>query len=142
MNVEEKILGCWALESFTFDFYNGNSITPFGESPLGILIYNKCGYMSANLMKPDRVKFASNDQSVATYNELSDSANYIGYAGKYVIHENEIIHHVETSYFPNWVGTSQRRFYSLSDDKLTLSTEPLMNGGVKVVAKLVWNRIL
>lgn len=141
MKIEEKIIGCWKPESFVFDLGGGKTLYPFGGKPVGILIYDKSGYMSASVMKPARLNFGSGDQSVATYEELMDSANYIGYAGRYTIKEREIIHDVEISYFPNWVGTSQKRFYSFREEKLILTTEPILNNGKNVVAKLEWSRV-
>ncbi len=75
-------------------------------------------------MKPGGKNFSSNDPSVATLEELTEAANYIGYAGSYTIGETDIIHRVETLYFQNWVGTSQWRYYELEDNNLTLRAEP------------------
>jgi hypothetical protein len=50
-----------------------------------------------------------------------------------------VIHEVDLSLFPNWVGTSQVRAVALSGT-LTLSTRPFTVGGEVQTAHLVWER--
>jgi lipocalin-like protein len=52
-----------------------------------------------------------------------------------------VIHHVELSLFPNWVGTDQQRFVELSQDTLILSASPLLFAGKQQVPRLVWERV-
>jgi Lipocalin-like domain len=40
-----------------------------------------------------------------------------------------VLHHVELSLFPNWVGVTQERLVKISGDQLTLSTRPLLLQG-------------
>ena len=61
-------------------------------------------------------------------------------AGRYTVHEGRVLHHVETSLFPNWVGGAQERRYKLDGDRLPLSTAPLLQGGRERRALLVWER--
>ena len=51
-----------------------------------------------------------------------------------------MIHHVELSLFPNWVGTDQQRSVELSGDRLILS-QPLLLAGTQQVPRLVWERV-
>jgi hypothetical protein len=55
-------------------------------------------------------------------------------------HEDRVVHHVEVSLFPNWVGSAQVRHYELAGNRLTLSTAPLLQGGRERRAYLVWER--
>jgi len=50
----------------------------------------------------------------------------VAYAGRYTFHGNRIIHHVELSLFPSWVGTDQERSVELAEDRLTISASPLL----------------
>ena len=38
---------------------------------------------------------------------------YISYCGFYEVNEQErfVLHHLQLSWFPNWVGTEQKRFF-------------------------------
>lgn len=85
--------GTWRLESFTYE-NEGKFFKPFGDSPVGILTYGASCFMNVNFMKPNRMKFASSDQSIATGEEMKNSVNYIGYAGRFEALDKQVIHHV------------------------------------------------
>jgi hypothetical protein len=55
----------------------------------------------------------------------------------------DIIHVVEMSLFPNWVGTAQRRHVELSADgrSLVLSSDPFLLRGTMTSQRLAWVRI-
>jgi hypothetical protein len=63
------------------------------------------------------------------------------YGGRYSFHGDRVIHHVELSLFPNWVGTDQQRWVELAGDRLTLSASPLLLAGTQQVPRLVWERV-
>jgi hypothetical protein len=65
----------------------------------------------------------------------------VAYAGRYSFHGDRVIHHVELSLFPNWVGTDQQRSVELSGDRLILSASPLLLAGTQQVPRLVWERV-
>jgi hypothetical protein len=44
-----------------------------------------------------------------------------------------VIHHVEPSLFPNWVGGDQERWVELAGDQLILSASPLLLAGKQQV---------
>ena len=52
-----------------------------------------------------------------------------------------VIHHVELSLFPNWVGVEQERLVEIRDDRMTLSTRPMLFGGMQRSAHLIWERV-
>jgi hypothetical protein len=52
-----------------------------------------------------------------------------------------VIHHVELSLVPNWVGSDQERWVELAGDRLTLSASPLLLSGKQQVPCLVWERV-
>ena len=54
---------------------------------------------------------------------------------------DRVIHHVELSLFPNWVGSDQQRWVELAGDRLTLSASPLLLAGKPQVPRLVWERV-
>ena len=66
---------------------------------------------------------------------------YTAYYGTYTVDEahRTIIHHVEASLYPNWVGTEQRRLFEFSEGKLILRA---VNGagGPGTESRLVWER--
>ena len=62
----------------------------------------------------------------------------------YEVNEQErfVMHRIELSWFPNLVGTQQKRFFAFADDRLTLETPPLTLLGDAQVHRLVWQRLM
>ena len=68
--------------------------------------------------------FASNNLIEATPEEVDTAfEGYISYCGSYEVNEQErfVIHRLELSWFPNLVGTEQKRFFEFAGDRLTLA---------------------
>ena len=51
-----------------------------------------------------------------------------------------VIHHVEISLVPNWVGRPQRRTVALDGDRLRLTAPPLEVAGRTTIPRLTWRR--
>ena len=68
---------------------------------------------------------------------------FVAYSGTFRVHDHDVIHDVEMSLFPDWVGTQQRRHVKLSQDgsSLVLSTDPIPVSGQVVGHHLYWARI-
>ena len=138
------IIGAWKLISFETQKADGELIYPFGENAQGSIIYTETGRLSAQVMRPDRPRFASGDQMKGTAEEVK--ANYEGFVSYYGAYEVDVdkgfvVHHVEGSLFPNWEGGTQKRFFELSGNRLKLSTPPTLWGGGEAVGVLLWERI-
>ena len=87
--------------------------------------------MGVSFMKEGRTEFASGDIRGGTVDEKIEAFNgYISYSGKFEIQGDKVIHVIEVSLFPNWIGERQERFYSFDDDILTLSTPLQLVGGM------------
>ena len=89
-------------------------------------MYAREGYMSVQLMRPDRAKFASGDWSGGTDEEIKEAARgYFAYSGPFHIDEEKKIltHSMFVSLDPNWLGQTQTRVVKLEGDMLHLSTE-------------------
>jgi hypothetical protein len=69
---------------------------------------------------------------------------YISYCGSYEVNAQRrfVIHRLELSWFPNWVGTEQKRFFEFAGDRLTLTTPPLTVLGDAQVHRLIWQRVI
>jgi hypothetical protein len=66
---------------------------------------------------------------------------FVAYAGRYSFSGDRVVHHVELSLFPNWVGSDQQRSVELAGDRLILSARPLLLAGKPQVPRLVWERV-
>ncbi|MEA5579894.1 lipocalin-like domain-containing protein [Nodularia harveyana UHCC-0300] len=153
-----NFVGTWKLVSWETKSPDGEILRPFGENPIGYITYTQAGYMSATIMKSHRrnievpladlmnarkiflkpwllITAGKYIQAIMRY--LQASANYVSYSGKYEVQAETVIHHVEVSLIPDWIGTKQERQFQFMDDKLVLITPPI--GGTP--QRLTWERV-
>ena len=139
---KNQLIGTWRLISFEIRNTDEQVSYPYGEDAIGYLLYTFDGYMSATLMRAKRSKFAARDIAGGTIEEqIMAVQTYLSYCGKYEIQDNKVIHHIEASLFPNWVGIDQERFFEFKDNRLFLSTPPLLVSGKQQVANLAWEHL-
>jgi hypothetical protein len=100
--------------------------------------------MSAQLMRPGRKNFASNDWFVGAPEEFVEEAiGYIAYSGPFHVDEEKrsLTHSMNVSLFPDWLGQTQPRVVNIDGNLLHLSTaSPINSGGTSVMANLTWQR--
>jgi hypothetical protein len=138
------LLGTWRLVRFEARGSDGKTLYPFGTKPFGRLFYDATGNMCIQVFNPDRPRFSTDDKSKGSMEEIKAAWDgFDAYVGKYQVNEKEGIveHHLEGALFPNWIGGTQRRFFELSGDGLTISTPELAYRGEKMRMFLVWQRI-
>jgi hypothetical protein len=113
---------------------------PLGLDAMGHLAYTPDGYVFVSIMRTDRPPFASQDLLGGTSEERARAAgSFVAYCGRYELRDGRVVHHIEQSLFPNWVGTSQERFVQVNDDQLTITTAPYEVDGT-VTSRVVWVR--
>lgn len=136
------LVGAWSLVSFEVRAADGRVSYPYGSDALGHIIYSPDGYMSVTIMSANRPDFETSDLLGGSLEERAEAARtYVSYSGPYEVLAGRLVHHVEVSLFPNWVGGSQERFYELEDDRLRLSTAPMLLSGSEQQAHLIWARV-
>ena len=138
-----KFVGVWKLVSFEQRTTAGEVTYPMGQKPVGRLTYDASGHMSAQLMLPDRPKFQAPSKVGGSVEQKRAAFDgYVAYYGTYTVDEahRTVIHHVEASLYPNWVGTEQRRFFEFSEGKLILRAAN-GSGGPGTEGRLVWERV-
>jgi hypothetical protein len=115
---------------------------PLGEDATGYIMYNEDGYMFVAIMAPNRLRFAHDDLLSATKEEKAQAEEtYVSYCGQYEFLGDTVVHHVELSLFPNWVGVDQERLVELMGNGLTMSTRPILLRGKQQTAHLIWERV-
>ena len=137
------LIGTWRLISWENRSIDGRQINyPVGKDAVGYIMYNPEGYMSVTIMRPNRMKFASGDLlGGSTEEKVQAASSYVSYCGRYEFQGDKVIHHVELSLFPNWVGVDQARLVELRGNRLTLSTRPILLEGKQQTAHLLWERV-
>lgn len=140
-----QLLGSWTLVDLIEVPVDGGEITrPMGKAK-GLIIYNSDGFMSAQIMNPDRDHFASEHFIGATPHEyIYEGSTYLAYSGPFKVDEDKgiLTHSMYVSLFPNWTGKSQSRIVHFNNGMLHLeSGEPFISKGIKVTHKLTWKRV-
>jgi hypothetical protein len=107
----------------------------------GYILYTDNGYVSVAFMKEDRPKFISGDiRGGTTEEKIAAVEGYVSYCGRYEVKEETVVHHIEVSLFPNWIGMKQERTYLFEGDRLTLSTPLMLVGGRQLSTHIIWER--
>lgn len=148
----EDFAGTWRLLEYSFHHQDGTVEHPWGGEVAGYLLYTPQGFMSANLspahrnwrFRRARLKAevpAADDPGKIQLARRGVPRDYIAYSGRFELKDGTIIHHVEVSLFPHWVGLPQVRHYEFLGDQLTLKTPLINSRRNRIVAQLRWERV-
>lgn len=117
-----KLEGTWQCISMTLTSTEESNdiIHPWTENVTGSLMYSSDGYMSALICRPDLPHFTPNEFNAAPEQYQAVGAGINAYTGRYTLGERLgdrqiIYHHVEISTPPNWVGTMQTRYCTMTE---------------------------
>jgi Lipocalin-like domain len=137
-----RLIGIWKLRSCLRTFKDGRTEYPFGEKPVGRIEYDKAGRMSALLMRPGRRSTLPPGMELdkAPNEELRDAVTgFVAYFGTFEIDEatQKVVHHIEASLSPSWVGTDLNRSFHFDAGRLIL-TRPAPDGSSS--DELIWER--
>jgi len=137
---KEKFIGSWELKEWTAELIDESVVYPFGEDVIGRITYDSNGMMAVQIMKNKRNQFLSEDPLQAQPDEVVAAYNvFIAYCGNYEINHNtnQVVHQIEISSFPNWIGQNQIRNFEFIGNELTLSTDLIGSSR----HRLVWIKI-
>ena len=116
MATSNPFVGTWKLVSWEVTLPDGTMHYPYGKDVVGYLIYTADGYMSAEIMNPDRQQSdPSFPLEMATGQTLPDSdrarafSTYLSYCGTYTVAGKTVTHHVKAGLIPSWTGSEQVR---------------------------------
>jgi hypothetical protein len=140
MKNENPFIGTWKLIAWENTDPDGVVTYPYGEHPVGYLLYTEDGYMAAEIMDPDRHQhnpcftiepaFA---QTLPAQERLSAYNTYVSYCGtySYSIKDEMMTHHVQVGLIPSWAGNDQQRHFKFQEGRLFLGNKR---------AQLIWER--
>ena len=138
-SLKEQLVGTWTLLAWEQKKGDGTKAERYGTSPKGIAFFDAGGRYIITVIRSDRAKYASNALWQGTAEENKETADgTTTYFGTYSISETDssIAIHIEGSSFPNWNGTDQKRFVTITEEHLTLTVRPA--GGD--VVDVIWKR--
>jgi hypothetical protein len=141
--IRDRIVGTWKLVSAEYTMKDGSK-RPYGDlgpRGKGFLIYAADGYMCADLVNPDRLKWA--DVVHPKMEERLSLANRsFAYCGRYEIDatKKQIVHLPKVASRPDYVDSRQVRPYKFEGGGLVLSDVETEESGV-VRWKIVWEKV-
>ena len=109
-SIAARLVGVWKLVSYAVDQEGREDSLPFGPAPEGFLIYTPEGFVSAQLMKPERSLFQGHDWQEGTADEYQQAGSgYVSYCGVYEVdEENETVTHLPSvALVPNLIFKGQ-----------------------------------
>lgn len=138
------LLGAWRLTTWEAIGEDGSIEHPMGTEPDGVVVYTPDGTMMTTIARSDRAPISGGDVVGGPAEErLAAFSSFIAYTSRFRIDGTDVIHQVEMSLFPNWVGTAQRRHVTVSPDgaDLVLEADPFLLRGRVARQRLTWVRI-
>ncbi len=144
MKQKADFVGTWKLIEFKIYLDNPKQeISPYGDSPIGYLIYTEDNYVSVHFMRKNRLECSSEDYKETTTAEKIEIADgYGGYVGTYEITDSAIIHYPEVCTFPNFIQKPQRREFSFYRNTLVLQCPyTRKNSETSGTSKITWERV-
>src|SRR5271166_4810950 len=142
-SAQDQLVGTWTLASIYIEGPDGSRFDPFGANPTGILIMDGNGRISVQFIGSDLPKFASNDRLEGTPEENKAVVKGIlSYFGTYSVSDADrsLNIHIESSSFPNWKGTDQKRFVALTEDEMKWTSSTTTTGGPGFTGHTEWKR--
>lgn len=136
------LVGTWRLVSFEVRDAEGRITYPFGRDAVGFITYSPDGHMAVQFGRAGRARVTTGDWVAAEPAEIAAAArDYIAYCGAYELRDGVVVHRVELSLLPNWIGGELVRLATFEGERVTLSTSPTPVGGRQQTATLVWERV-
>ena len=137
-DIGKRLIGSWRLVSYETDEAGGRRGRPYGDA-VGRLTYDDRGQMTGQVMRPNRARVEIGDGSAQQVRAAY--IGYIAYFGTYEVADDgrSVVHHVEGSLNPEWVGGTQRRALRFEGERLILSADVKKHAAI-VTHSLTWER--
>ena len=140
MSDSNPFVGTWRLVSWEVTQPDGTIHYLYGKAVVGYLIYTADGYMSAEIMDPDRqqsdpnfpLEFAGS-QTLPDADRAWAYSTYLSYCGTYTVEGDTVTHHVKAGLIPSWTGSEQVRHFKFDHGFLIIG---------RGNQKLTWERVV
>jgi hypothetical protein len=135
------LIGTWRMISWTKRLVaTGEVVDAMGPQPIGYIAYHADGRMMALVVDSRRANLKEATPSDQEKIRLFDSM--LAYSARYTLTENGLIHHVDVTCNPAWIGDMQRPC-KIEGESLVISdapgTDPLT--GAEVIYRMEFRRV-
>ena len=131
MKDPSPFVGTWKLASWEVRQPDGTVHYLYGRNVVGYLIYTADGYMSAEIMDPDRQQSdpdfpleVAGAQTLGDEDRARAYGTYLSYCGTYTVEGDTVTHHVKAGLIPSWTGSEQRRQCRFEQGRLIIGRGP------------------
>ena len=142
-SLKEQLLGTWTLVSWTQVVGDVEEPGLLGRDAVGQIMFAPDGHMCFSAMRRTRATLAGQGPQGGTPEEKAAAYDgYVGYCGRYDVNEEElsVVFRLDLSSYPNWTGTTQKRFAEVTGTRLRINTPPIPVRGKQMVSTVVWER--
>jgi hypothetical protein len=130
----DDLVGVWRLVAyFELDDAGVTSEGPLGPAPEGLLMYGADGHVAVSMMRTPC------GPGPAWPDVPDGQETFMGYAGRWRLAGDQVVHQVQVSAHPRQVNTEQVRDVVLDGDDLTLYGTRLTGDGRRM---LRWRRVV
>jgi hypothetical protein len=134
--LKDQLVGTWTYVAVDIVRPDGSRTPLYGPNPHGMATFDSKGRYILLVARDSMSKFASNDRAKGTPEENKAAVDgAIAHFGNYTVNDADktITFHIETSTFPNWNGTDQKRPFAVSGDEFRWQTAGSSGGGIAEV---------
>jgi hypothetical protein len=146
----DQLIGVWRLVRIEYSGPHGASDDPFYQKgSTGLLIYDATGWMSVDIVAPDRRSFEIPSRRTAPETDASVEAlksaafdSYYTYHGTWSFDAatSELTHHVVSSLLPAETGMTYGQKVSLEGNRLIFTNRSGAKGE-ETVRRKIWERV-
>ena len=128
-SLKEQIVGAWRQVSI-YTEEGGVRSHPYGDKIVGLVVFDRSGYIISFLSKAELPKFAVNNRLKGTDAEYRTVVQgIIAGFGRYTVYGETVSIAWEASSFPNRAGTTEKRTYKIVGDEMTAVNPTASSGG-------------
>lgn len=135
-SLESQIVGTWTYAAVDVVAADGSRTPMYGPNPSGLAMFDAAGHYMLLTARRGQARFASTNRLEGTPDENKSVVHgSIAHFGTYHVDEADrnITFNIETSTFPNWNGTTQKRPFTVNGDELKWVTPGSSGGTAEVV---------
>jgi Lipocalin-like domain len=135
------LVGTWKLVSWRRIVDDERVTYPLGENAQGLLVYTQDGAMAVTMIASNRPTMPDNDPLGGEVGQRAEAySTCMAYMGTYELRDDEVVHRIDVSLYPNWAGDEQVRRFTCAGNTLVLRTPPVHGASGTVVNELAWAR--
>ena len=136
---KDELLGRWRIVEWVQRYDDGREKHPFGRDPQGFIQYDEermfCFVCSAR-----RAPLGGTQWTVPEPDKARAYETCFSYSATWEMDGDHVLHKVDLSLNPNWVGTVQRRSAAIRGGRLVISARMEAGTPEARTAELIWKK--